>query len=177
MKFTIYNLQFTKRYEHGLSLIEILVVVTIFAILGIITTRAVFLTLQGSKKSESLVHVRENLDYSMGVIERQLRNANSVDVCSNPNEIDYTDSDGNPGSFSCVGIGTLDSYIASGSGQLTQRLTSNTIGITSCSFSCTTGISTNPTAVSIDITAQDASAVGIQSATVNSTTQVSLRSY
>lgn len=162
--------------EKGMSLLEILVVVTIFAILGILTTRAVLLTLQGSKKSESLVHVRENLDYSMGVIERQLRNANSVDVCTSGTEVDYTDQNGNPGLFSCVvQVGSSDSYIASGSANL--RLTSNTVSITSCSITCDPGTSSNPPTVSVAVTAQDANAVGIQNSTVTTTTQVSLRSY
>ena len=161
--------------QDGMSLLEILVVVTIFAILGIITTRAVFLTLQGSKKSESLVKVRENIDYSVGVIERNLRNANSIVQCPNqdPNIISYVDQNGGMGSFSCVNVGNNDSYIASGS----ARLTSDSISVTSCNFACSLGSTTNPPTVNISIIAQDASASGIQNSTVTTSTQVSLRSY
>lgn len=159
----------------GLSLLEILVVVTIFAILGIITTRAVFLTLQGSKKSESTVRVRENLDYSVGVIERNLRNAGSVVTCPNVDTktISYLDQDGNAGSFSCVNTGGADSYVASGS----ARLTSDAVKITSCAITCSAGTSTNPPLVTISLEAQDATAVGVQNTKVSTTTQVYLRNY
>ncbi len=158
--------------EKGLSLIEILIVVTIFAILGILTTRAVFLTLQGSKKSESLVKVRENLDYSVGVMERNLRNANSlIDCPPGGTVVNYADQNGNPASFSCI-LG-VDSYVASGS----ARLTSSVVGITSCSFSCTPATNTNPASVIINIEAQDTTATGIQNSTVSTSTKVSLRDY
>jgi prepilin-type N-terminal cleavage/methylation domain-containing protein len=153
--------------QKGMSLIEILVVVTIFAILGILTTQAVFLTLQGSKKSESTVRVRENLDYAVGVMERHLRNANSIISCS-MGVINYTDQNGSAGSFSCI-----DNYVASGS----ARLTSDTVSIESCSFTCTTGVSTNPPLVNISLEAQDANIIGIQNTTVSTSTQIYLRSY
>jgi prepilin-type N-terminal cleavage/methylation domain-containing protein len=57
------NKIFFKNFNKGLSLIEILVVVAIFAILGIIVSSALVLTIQGTKKSESLVRVRENINY------------------------------------------------------------------------------------------------------------------
>ena len=175
MKFTIYNLQFTKGHQEGISLLEILVVVTIFAVLGIITTRAVLLTIQGSKKSESLVKVRENLDYSMGVVERNLRNANSVTECplTDPKIINYIDQSGSSSSFSCINIGSTDSYIASGS----ARLTSDAVEITVCSFSCNPGTSANPPVVNVTLEAKDANAVGVQGATVSTSTQIYLRSY
>jgi len=161
--------------EKGMSLLEILIVVAIFAVLGIVTTQAVFLTLQGSKKSESTVRVRENVDYALGVIERQLRNADSVPVCPNPspNVIDFLNQNGEATSFSCVGIGGSDPYIASGS----ARLTSTEVKITICSFSCSPGTSVNPPVVSVDIEAQDKNAVGIQGSTVSNTTQIYLRNY
>lgn len=158
--------------EKGLSLIEILIVVTIFAVLGILTTRAVFLTLQGSKKSESLVKVRENLDYSVGVMERNLRNANSlIDCLSGGTVVNYIDQNGDPASFSC--ISGIDSYVASGS----ARLTSSTVKVTSCSFACTLATSTNPSSVTINVEAQDTTATGIQNSTVTTSTKVSLRNY
>jgi len=161
--------------QKGMSLIEILVVVSIFAILAIITTRSVLLTLQGSKKSESLVKVRENLGYSMGVVERQIRNANAIAECPNSdaNVVNYTDQNGNPASFSCVNVGSTNAYVASGS----ARLTSTEITVTSCSFVCTPGTSANPPLVSVTLEAKDAAAVGIQNSSVSTTTQIYLRNY
>ena len=84
-----YKLQITK-LQKGMSLLEILVVVAIFSILGVIVTRSVLLTLRGSKKSESQVKVRENVNYALAVIERQLRNADSIVTC--PNDPSFSDN-------------------------------------------------------------------------------------
>lgn len=163
------------RYEKGMSLLEILVVVAIFAILGILVTRSVILTLQGSQKSESLVKVRENLDYSLSIIERQIRNANSITPCPNLNTstINYLDQNGVPSSFSCVNTGQSDSYIASGS----SRLTGDGVMLVSCTFACTTSININPPLVTIDLAMKDASASGVQNSSASATTQIYLRSY
>lgn len=160
----------------GMSLLEILVVVAIFAILGIITTRSVLLTLRGSRKSESTLKVRENVSYALSVIERQLRNADSVDIetCTGA-RVDYKDNFGNPASFSCVNMGGEDPYIASGAAQL--RLTSNEVVVTTCSFTCEAGTSANPPFVDVSIAAKDAQAIGIEGASVTSSTKVYLRTY
>jgi prepilin-type N-terminal cleavage/methylation domain-containing protein len=183
MKFTITNLQFTskkngnwkmlneKSHEvSGMSLIEILVVVTIFAILGIVVTRAVILTISGSKKSESLVRVRENLNYAMGVVERQLRNADAITTCPNTDasRIDYQDIYGNSTSFTCA-----NGAVASGSAQLT----SSEVVITACSFICQPGLSNNPVSVNVSFTAKDANTTGIQRSSVDLTSQIYLRNY
>lgn len=169
------NLAKTKLRIKGMSLLEILVTVAIFSVLGVIVTRSVLLTLRGSKKSESQVKVRENINYSLAIIERQLRNANSIVVCPNPDSsrIDYKDTFGNATSFSCVSIGGADPYIASGS----ARLTNNEVKITSCSFVCAQGLTTNPVSVDVSIEAVDANAVGIEGAKVSATTKIFLRDY
>jgi len=159
----------------GLSLLEILVVVSVFAALGILITRSVLLTLGGGKKSESLIKVRENLNYSLSVIERQLRNANSITDCgSSTSTISYTDRGGNTASFSCHNVGQTGQigYIASGS----AKLSGDSVNVTGCSFSCTLGIG-SPSSVTINLTAIDASAMGIENSSVTTTTQVLLRNY
>jgi len=161
--------------QKGISLIEILVVVAMFATIGVLVTRTIILSLQGTQKSASTFHARENLDYAMSVIERQIRNADSIDTSSIPcdgsshTEIDYKDQNGLPGSFSCPpGDGT----IASGS----AVLTSSTVQVTNCSFTCSTSSSGNQS-VSIDLTIQDASATGIEGAQVSASTQIDLMNY
>ena len=130
--------------EKGMSLLEILVVISIFAILGILVTQSVVLTLQGSKKSESMVRARENLDYSLSIIERQVRGASSVSPCTGlaVSTISYLDQNGQQGSFSCVNTGAANSYIASGSANL--RLTTDAVKVTSCSFVCSPATANNP---------------------------------
>lgn len=167
--------------EKGMSLLEILVVVAVFAVLGILVTRSVILTLQGVKKTESLVRARENLDYSLGIIERQLRNASSIPQCPNadPHVINYLDQNGTPASFSCLNPGGNDSYIASGSGTPVAyaNLTTNTVNIVSCTFTCTPSVNSTPPVVSISLGVQDALSSGIQGSVVTADTQISLRNY
>lgn len=169
-------MKISKFREAGLSLLEILVVIAIFAGLGILITRSVLLTLGGGKKSESLIKVRENLNYSIGVIERNLRNANSITDCTNSNTsiISYIDQDGNPGTFSCVNVGspTLTGYVASGS----AKLSSDTVNVISCSFTCGLGAGT-PSSITIDLEAKDTSASGVDNSVVTATTQIFLRNY
>lgn len=163
--------------KRGISLIEILIVITIFAVLGILATRGVLLTLRGTRKSESLGKVRENINYALAVIERQIRNAGSVSPCPNTNPLvlNYADGNGASTSFSCVNVGPTGGYIASGS----ARLTSTDVSVTSCSFSCAPtplGSTTLPS-VTIDVTAQNPGASSIETAQVSATTTIFLRTY
>lgn len=156
--------------EGGISIIEILVVIAIFAILGIIVTRAVILTVGGSKKSESLVKVRENLDFAASVIERQIRNADSIVNCpgvQNSTSVSYVDQSHTTSSFSCGG-----GSIASGAAQLTGSDVTAT-----CSFTCRAGGSSQPDSLLIFLNGKDATATGIQNAEVTVSTQISLRNY
>lgn len=161
--------------QKGMSLLEILVVVSIFAVLGILITRSVLLTLGGGKKSESLIRVRENLNYSIAVIERQLRNADSITDCSNTNPvlISYKDQSGIASSFSCV-IGTQGSvgYISSGS----AKLSSDTVSITNCSFVCASSSGT-PSSITINLEGTDAETKAIENSIVTAKTQIFLRNY
>lgn len=163
-----------KNYS-GFTLLEMLVVITIFSALGILVTRSVLLTLGGGQKTENLVRVRENLNYAQGVIVRQLRNANSISDCTNSDtsSIQYVDQNGNTSSFSCVGIGKGLGYVASNSAELTD----SNINVTSCSFTCVLGTAATPDSITINLQAQDASSSGVLNSQVTTTTEVSLRDY
>lgn len=158
----------------GISLLEVLIVISVFAILGVLVTRSIMLTLSGSKKSENLIRVRENLNYSIGIIERNLRNANSIPDCTNSNtlQIGYMDQDGNPSTFSCVNIGT-NGYVASGS----AKLSSDSVNVTNCSFTCALSPSGSPSSVTVNLSAQDFITTGVQNSAVTASTQILLRNY
>jgi prepilin-type N-terminal cleavage/methylation domain-containing protein len=165
-----------KRFSNirGFSLLEILVVITVFSILAILTTQAVFLTLRGSKKSESSTKVRENIDYSLAVIERNIRNADSLEECplSDPNTVIYQDENGITTSFSCASEDDIG-YIASASG----RLTSSEVDVTSCSFTCEEGTGETNSAITVSITAQDASLSAMEGGEITISTKIFLRNY
>ncbi len=163
------------KINSGVSLLEILIVVGIFAILGILSTRALSLSLSGSKKSSSTLLVRENAEYALAIIERQMRNAESVDPCPNSNTstLIYKDEQGAATSFSCVAIGEAG-YLASGS----ARLTSDEVAITACSFVCSPGVADTPPAVTINLVAKDVkAALAKEGGQVTLSTQILLRTY
>jgi prepilin-type N-terminal cleavage/methylation domain-containing protein len=167
------NNKVIKRIQ-GFSLLEILVVVTVFSILAILTTQAVLLTLRGSKKSESLTKVRGNIDYSLAVIERNIRNAESIEECPNSDTriISYLDEDGVLTSFSCASDDD-GGYIASDSG----RLTSSEVDVIVCSFECEDlAGDTNP-AITISISARDASLSAMEGGEITISTKIFLRTY
>jgi len=169
-----------KKNNLGISLIEIVVVIGVFAVLGILSTRVIALSLQGSKKADAQIKVRENLDYAIGVIERHLRNAESITSCGT-NIVHYIDSNNVPASFWCAGIYPDAGYIASGSAIIASgitRLTSEEIIIKSCSFVCTPKTQITPPKVAIDIQAVDAASQGSkEGATVSISTEINLRTY
>lgn len=153
------------RCRKGFTLIETLVVIAIFTTIGILSTRAIILSVQGSKKGSSSVTVRENLNYSLSVIGRLLRNANKISSCTS-SKITYLDERDVSTSFSCVTSGG-DKYIASGSANL--RLTSTEVVITLCSITC--NLTSMPPSVTIDVTARD-----VDTAPTKEGTQISISS-
>lgn len=163
-----------KKFVRGISFIEILITVAIFAVLGILIGRIVLVTLRGSNKSEAMIKVRENLDYAVAVMERQIRNAEMVSPCPNASvsRIDYRDAIGMASYFSCTIAGN-DSYLASGS----SRLTSNEVYITSCNFICSPAQDNKQTSVTIDLEARDSRSLSIETARTSASTQIFLRTY
>lgn len=132
--------------KKGYTLVEILVVVLVFSILGIVITSVVSSTLRNSGKSEHSVVIRENVNYAMGVMERQIRNAEEV-ICDSDTELTYISSVGSEETFECIessGIGRIESTNPSG------NLTNDSVDI-DCNdiFTCFTDV------VDITINAMD----------------------
>ena len=157
----------------GFSIVEMLVVTMIFSILAILATQSIFLTLRGSRKSESLVAVRENVDYAFAIMERQIRNAQSINCPVGNIILNYIDEHGASSSFACVTSGP-DSYIASGSGRLTNPDVTFTC---SSVFTCDPGGGGVPPSVTISVNAQAADSSGAEGAEITTSTRILLRSY
>jgi prepilin-type N-terminal cleavage/methylation domain-containing protein len=159
------------KIQKGISIIEVLVVIMVFSVLSILATQSIVLSLRGSQRSEATIGVRENINYSLAVIERQLHNAESVDCgASNATTITYTDELSQVSNFTCDLTG---GFIASSS----ARLTGGDIDVTACTFSCNSGAPGVPGSVTISITAQDTDATGIEVASFTTNTQILLRTY
>lgn len=161
------------RKKNGFSLLEILVVLVVFSFLSIVVSQSLLLTLRGARKSETLGFVRENTDFALSTMERQLHNAERVFPCPNPDSrvLNFNDENGRPVSFSCLQIGE-DGYVASGSG----RLTSEEVAVTACSLVCNPGGAAPPT-IEISLTAKARGATGSEASVVSTSTNVILRTY
>lgn len=124
--------------SNGFSLIEILVVMSIFVVIAVIANQVFFSTLRGGSKSEATTLVKQEGNYALSVIERGLQGSQSITTaCSSPavsvSRIDYLDNTGTASSFSCESSPTPP-YIASGSARLTTDRV--TIVTNSCKFYC-----------------------------------------
>jgi prepilin-type N-terminal cleavage/methylation domain-containing protein len=164
-----------KKYINGFSVIELLVVITVFAVIGVLASRSIFLTLRSSKKSDSLVKVRENVNYSLSIIERQLRNSSTISsTCTgaSSSSVSYTTAEGVASSFSCVTPGA-SGYIASGS----ARLTSDEISVNACSFICNQPDINNPPTISVSVTAEESVSSSTEKGFITTQTEIVVRNY
>jgi prepilin-type N-terminal cleavage/methylation domain-containing protein len=157
----------------GFTLIEMMVVVLIFSIVGVLVTRSVALSLRNSRKSESIGKVRENIDYVLNVMEREIRNAESIESCLST-RLDYKDENGIDRYFLCNSGG----YIVLNSA--TGRLTNPTVTIdctTTTVFACSIGTPGVPDSVDININARSNDLTGSEGFNVSSSTKILLRTY
>lgn len=160
-----------KNKTNGFSLIEILVVIVIFAILSVVGTQIVTTSLRSSTKSEKLVAVRENVDFAFNVMERELRNAKSIS-CPSKSTVNFTNQDNSVSSLSCVGgvNGRIELNTLS-------LISGNTyVDCTANVFTCSVS-SVGIPALDINIKAYDADNLAIEGAEVSTSTKIILRSY
>jgi prepilin-type N-terminal cleavage/methylation domain-containing protein len=161
-----------KKIHRGFSLFEMLIVIFIFGVLGALTTQIIMLSLKSSAKSESLVKVREDLNSTLAIMEREIRGASSVTCDPDTGVINYTNAQGHPGSFACSQLD--DNYfVASAS----ARVTGSNVVITRCSFICNLSTSGGPPSVSIEMVAHNNNKSGVEAANISVSTQIYLRNY
>jgi prepilin-type N-terminal cleavage/methylation domain-containing protein len=155
--------------EKGFSLLEMMVVLSVFALLAMIASQALILTLRGGKKSTNVTKVRESVDFALAVIERQLHNASEVTPCPNSDTdyLEYLDERGEIAFFSCE-----EGFVASSS----ARITSEGVEVTKCSIECFQPESGLPY-VEVNLSARESDSQGVESARVTSSTRVNLRIY
>jgi prepilin-type N-terminal cleavage/methylation domain-containing protein len=159
----------------GYTLIELVIVIVIFSVIGIITSQTIVATIRATNKSAAVSKVRQNVDYAVGAMERQLRGASSIVSTCNAtpqSEITFVDQNSNQITFSCIGVNSNNqpASIASDS----ANLTSAAITLSACTFTCTPQTAGTPPTITINITANDLNG---QNAPVTDTTQITLRSY
>lgn len=156
--------------ESGFSLIEILVVIALFAVVGLLSSEILLTSLRNSRKSEAVVNVRTNLEHSLSVMERQIRGVANINSCT-ATRFSYTDTEGASTFFQCIKVANRG-YIASGSANV--ALTNSTVDV-DCTqvFSC--DLATGTQTVNITLTGQDTTNTGAEGAKATVQTKILIR--
>lgn len=154
----------------GYSLVEMLVAVAIFSVLGVVMAQTILLSVRTAKRSENTVQVRSEIDQVVNLIENQLRNADAI-VCNNQNLITYTDSSGTINR-------TLSRVTVSGRGVI--RWNSNDVSSSKVSFAQNIFICSsidNPNTIELTLTAQSSGAGTAEASTITVKTEIKPRYY
>lgn len=124
--------------KSGFTLVETLVVSSIFIVISVLIIAILIIVLRGAKKSDSIILVRQNGEHAMAQMVRMMRFARSLDdACpfTNSSSVTITSFNDLQTTFSCPAdpIPTPN-FIASNSAALTN---SGLVGVQACSFTCT----------------------------------------
>lgn len=165
------------KVQKGFTLIEILIVLVLFAVISVVATQSIFLSIRGSGKSQAQISLREDLDYALAVIERNVRNSDSVS-CTGVTTVTY-DATTNARFFCNMAANVNPKRLEwdDGSGTL-KEITPNNLNLTGCSFTCTTGNAGVPDSVTISLEAVATPSASLEdAATVSVNTSILLRTY
>lgn len=159
------------RLIRGFTLIEILVVVTVFVIIAILAANMFFSIFKGSSKTRVLAEVKQNGNYALGVMERMIRNARSIENYGG-NYIKIRNPDDSTTTFRCGDSNiTLDG----------ASLISDKVKVKTCSgvFNVASGeTGVKPDVVTINFTLVQAEGNrGEETAQASFKTSVTLRNY
>ena len=94
----------TTDFEKGFTLVELLVTISIVAMVGVVASSTLFSLFRGASKSEILKEVKQNGETALSVMEQKVRNATSV-LCTSLGGSQYfmtiTNQDGTTTQFAC----------------------------------------------------------------------------
>ena len=167
--------------KNGYSIIELLIVVAVFSVIGILVTQALTLSIKSVKKGDSIVLVKQEIDYASESVERILQSANAVisscGVTGTTSATITLDSIAGRIDLSCYDFGSGDLGVAVSYGNTvlySNRFTSNRISITNCSFTCFS--ENQQTYVDFSITANAKNVTSDEGANVTTSRKVIIRS-
>lgn len=130
----------------GFTLIEILVSIVIFAVIGTVTLSILFVTLRTGKKSDLLVVLKQNGNAAITQITRNIRYAKSLDSPTSCIPSAVTQSitvtslvDDAQTTYACV-VGPSATITSNGE----SLLDTNVATVTNCSFTCTQATAIDP---------------------------------
>jgi len=159
--------------EHAFTLIEILVVVSLFTIIAVITGQSLIRILGSTSSSNSTARARENLEHALSIMDRALMNAKEVTACTtSPMRVEYSTNNETGRYFECKDFGGVTTLEQDG-----ESLVSDEIDLTVCRMTCLTPSGyTSPNAVQIELEGVDIEGA-YTSVPVNMQTTIILRSY
>ena len=138
------------KQENGFTLIELLVVTALILIIIGAVSQLFFGALRGAVKTTITNETRQTADYALSVMERMIRNAETIDnmttYCDGSSQSSIS-IDGATTVFACP-IDVSAPYLASNSARLTSSKVAVDVYPSGCSFSCTRSGS-DPAVVSI----------------------------
>ena len=170
------------KFNKGYSLIEILVVLSVFAVLGILVTQTIALSIRGSKKSEASSKVRSSLNEASLIVERRLRNADSIERLEPPgvnedNKITYINEDKNLAYFACNSGKNLV-YKLDGNDE-ENLINMDVVTLDVCTITYIPGDLDKgvPESVELNLSGYDKNVSGAESSRIDIQTKILLRNY
>lgn len=165
----------------GFTFVELLVGISMFAVIGTVTLSILFATLRASKKSDVLVSLRQDGNTVMSQVGRNIRYARSLDApasCISPvnsSSITITsNSDGGQTTFACVS--GASSTVASNGASLTD--TDSTV-MSNCEFVCTQPTLNDPPTITFSfvLSAKSSSGLSESNGSIPFQSSITLRNY
>ena len=165
----------------GFTLIELLSALSVFIVIGTMIVVILFISLQGSRKSEVQAVLRQNGDFALSQMVRNIRYAKSLDdpvSCVTPvtqSSVTITSLlDGGQTVYSCLLGSTSD--IASNSASLVNT---GVVQVSSCSFTCSQQSVNAPPTITIQFILQSASGNNLieNTGSIPFQSSVSMRNY
>jgi len=164
----------------GFTLIELVVVAGVFVSVSSIILSIFIISLRGSRKSELILTMKQNGNFAMSQMIKQIRYAQSIDAPAScvpsvtQSSITITSLDGGQTTFSCQTSPT--SSIASNSASLVDT---NQVRVNACSFVCSQPTASEPPTVTISFTLlpKNASVLSENTGSVPFTTSVTMRNF
>lgn len=75
--------------QHGFTLIELMVAVSIIGVVLLAVTQMLVQSLVGAAKAEAITRVKNNGDTALVAMSRAIREGQNIDMASNPNPIQF----------------------------------------------------------------------------------------
>jgi prepilin-type N-terminal cleavage/methylation domain-containing protein len=135
--------------QHGFTLLEILISITIAGAVGVLIAQVFFTTSRTNNKTELLKDVKQNGEYAIGIMERMIRSSLRIEsTCETTGTtlttLQMTNPNGDMTTLGCVLDGSTRIASTSASTSTAEYLTSDNVSLggTACtgstlSFICT----------------------------------------